>query len=195
MPKVSLVLTESTGIPKNQRYEIPLIFLIESDYNHGVEDDTLLSAIKHNKEISLSSHISRLEAEWNPDFNHRFIASFSGDAGDRHCGTRGIYKRITAIEGLRDSIENSYMVNLFEFESFKVKFGGAEKTFSSNDLLLFLVSILIENENVDITHNDSEIRREDNTYVSITSSTSFFDVEMDYHYQRLKIVNGSGVGL
>ena len=186
MPIVTLVLNESADAAGPQTYDKPMIFSVESDYNHGVEDDTLLSAIKHNKEISLSSHISRLEAEWNPDFNHRFIASYVGDFGDRHAGTSGTYERITEIEDLEESIEKSQIHCQFDFKVFKVRFGGAEKTFSSNDVFSFLLSILIENENVDITHESCFVMDE-SKFSRIISSTSFFNVEMDYHYFKLNV--------
>ena len=167
--------------------EIPMIFSIESDYTHVVDDNSILSAIKHDKELTLVPHYSRLQAEWNPDFNFRFLAAFSGDSGDRHCGTKGSYKRITQVKGLQDSIENCGILVLFDYnETFKVKYGGKEKTFTSSDVVPFLVSILMENDDVDIIHEEPK-SISDSMCSYVSSSTTFFDIEMDYHYQRLQM--------
>ena len=188
MPKVSLLLIESTVKATNKKSnEIPMIFSIESDCTHGVDDNSILSAIKHEKELSLVPHYSRVQAEWNPDLNFRFLAAFSGASGDRHCGTNGSYKRITQVEGLQNSIESCGLVEIFDYyETFDVQFGGGEKTFTSSDVVPFLISILMENENVDITYEEPRTRP-DRMYSHVSSSTTFFDIEMDYHYQHLQM--------
>ena len=187
MPKVSLVFSKSTDKAIQQSNEIPIIFSIESDYTHGVDDDSVLSAIKHNKEISLVSHFSRLQAEWNPDFNHRFIAAFSGDFGDRHCGTQGSFQRHTEIDGLEDSIEESRILGFeIDFEIFKVQFGGVEKTFPSSDVRPFLLSILMENDDVDMRYEDS-LFLEESCYYRLISSATVFNFEMQARYLRMDV--------
>ena len=186
MPKVSLVLSRSTDKAIQQSDEIPIIFSIESDYTHGVDENSILSAIKHNKELSLVPHYSRLQAEWNPDVNYRFLAAFAGTSGDRHCGTNGSYKRITQVEGLQDTIESWELLEYYETETFNVQFGGVEKTFPISDVVPFLLSILMENDDVDITHEEARTKN-DRLYIHFSSSTTFFDIEMDYHYQHLQV--------
>jgi hypothetical protein len=187
MPKVSLVFMKSTDKAIKQTDEIPIIFSIESDYTHGVDNDSILSAIKHNKEISLVSHFSRLQAEWNPEVNHRFIAAFSGDLGDRHCGTKGSFQRQTEIDGLEDSMEEACITNFeIDFEVFKVQFGGVEKTFPSSDMRSFLLSILMENDDVEMSYKDCLILDE-SSYYRLISSTTVFNFNMQARYLRMDV--------
>ena len=193
MPKVSLVLIESTTDkgPKKRPKNQPMIVSIKSDYTHGVDDNSVLSAIRFNKELSLVQHYSRLQAEWNPDVNYRFLACFSGDSGDRHSGANGSYKRITQVEGLQNSIESCCLLELFDFEEyFNVQFGGGgEKTFPSSEVVPFLLSILMENDDVDINHGGEEDSksRSDRMCSSVSSSMTFFDIEMNYRYEQLQV--------
>ena len=189
LPKVTVVLNYGCIVDDWETYQKrkPIVFSIESDYIHSVDDGSVLSAIKHNKEISLVSHFSRLKAQWNPDVNHRFIASFTSEFGNRHFGTTGSFQRKTEIDGLDASIEESSITDFrFSFEVFKVRFGDVEKTFPRSDMKAFLLSILMENDDVDMSYEDCFIL-EESCFYRLISSTTVFNFEMDVRYLRLDL--------
>lgn len=149
-------------------------------------DKSIISALQRNADLSFTSHIERLRAKWDPLINRRYVVQFGTSYGDRHCGTSGSNKLITEFAGL-EKIAINYAGD-FLFSDFQLQCGGVERTLSrKDDLAPILLSILIENENVDF----QAVHKDENDYEHVTdtlmTSTSFFDFRISAHYESMEV--------